>query len=83
MWLIAPALATVTALVALWIGLRKIAEAAMELRHSLRRTAATAVAGNELLRAAEVVLEHAAETSADAAALRRRDVSRDRHEAHR
>ena len=80
-WLLLPAAATVTALVVLAVGLRTVARAAEALQAALRRSAATSVASDELLRAVSTVADHAAATRASSDRLRGRPRpgSRSRH----
>ncbi len=68
--MIAPAAATVTALVVLWIGLRGVAREVALLRLALRRSAATAVAGDELLREVAAVTGRLEATRASSRRLR-------------
>ena len=80
MWMLAPAAATVIALVVLVAGLRSVGQAASELTGALRRSSATAVAGDELSRLAARLGDHAEATRARADRVRhtRRDRSRRR-----
>ena len=80
MWMLAPAAATVVALAVLVAGLRSVGRAAVELTGSLRRSSATAVAGDELSRLAARLGDHAEETRARADRVRgtRRERSRRR-----
>ena len=80
MWMLAPAAATVIALVVLVAGLRSVGQAASELTGTLRRSSATAVAGDELSRLAARLGDHAEATRARADRVRRtrRDRSRRR-----
>ena len=77
MWMLAPAAATVVALVVLVAGLRRAARASAELAWALRRSSATAVAGDELARVARRLGDHAEATraAADRVRARRRDGS--------
>lgn len=68
--MLAPAVAIVIAFAVLAVGLRLAAGAATELRGSLRRSSATAVAGDELMRAAATVGDHAEATRAAADMVR-------------
>ena len=70
MWMLAPAVATVIALAVLVAGLRSVAQAAASLTEALRRSSATAVAGDELGRLAARVGDHAEATRASADDLR-------------
>jgi len=71
-WLLVPAAACVLALGVLTIGLQLISRAAAELSTELRRSSATAVAGDELIRAASNVGDHAEQTRATADRLKER-----------
>ncbi len=62
--MLAPAAATVLALVVLVAGLRSAARAAEALRTAVRGLAAAAVASDELLRSVSTVADHAASTRA-------------------
>ena len=81
--MIAPAAATVIALVVLAVGLRRVAGATTALRGSLRKTAATAVAGDELTREVSTVADHAVATRAASDGLRASQRGRRRNRAHR
>ena len=72
MWMLAPAAATVIALVVLVAGVRSVARAAAGLGATLRRSSATAVAGDELSRLAARLGDHAEATRASADRLRGR-----------
>lgn len=78
MWLLTSAAAAVAALLALAFGLRRIGAEAAELRRSLRRAGAVAVAADELERLAAAVGEHGRATrrSARSVAARLRSPSR-------
>lgn len=78
MWMLAPAAATVIALAVLVAGLRSVGRAASELTGALRRSSATAVAGDELSRLAARLGDHAEATRSRADRVRgtRRDRSR-------
>ncbi|MYB02662.1 MAG: hypothetical protein F4011_11280 [Acidimicrobiaceae bacterium] len=80
MWMLAPAAATVIALAVLVAGLRSVGQAAAELTGALRRSSATAVAGDELSRLAARLGDHAEATRSRADRVRgtRRDRSRRR-----
>lgn len=78
MWLLAPAAATVLALVVLTVGLRRAARAMEALRSTLRRSAATSVASDELLRAVSSAADHAEATRASSDRLRGRQGPRSR-----
>ncbi len=71
-WLLVPAAACVLAMGVLTIGLRLTSRAAAELSAELRRSSATAVAGDELMRAAANVGDHAEQTRAAADRLKER-----------
>ena len=75
--MLAPAAATVIALAVLVAGLRSVGQAAAELTGSLRRSSATAVAGDELSRLAARLGDHAEATRTRADRVRgtRRDRS--------
>ena len=77
--LLLPALAVVGALVVLTLGLRRVEHEMTALRTSLRRSAATAVAADELRRTTAAVAERVVETEADA----RRRIHRPRVRRHR
>ena len=79
--MLVPAAATVAALVVLTVGLRTLARAAGALRATLRESAATSVASDELLRSVSTVAGHAAATRASVDRLHgsRRPRSRSRH----
>ena len=77
--LLLPAVAVVGALVVLSLGLRRVEQEMSALRTSLRRTAATAVAADELRRTTAVVAQQVVETEADA----RRRLRRPRVRRHR
>ena len=70
--MLAPAAATVVALVVLVVGLRRVGLAAAELAGSLRRFSAAAVAGDELSRVAGHLGDHAEATRARADDVRGR-----------
>lgn len=70
MWMLAPAAATIIALGVLVAGLRTVAQAAAELTGALRRSSATAVAGDELSRLAARLGDHAEATRAAADQIR-------------
>ena len=72
--MLAPAAVSAAALAALALGLRRVGGEAAELRRSLRRTGAVAVAADELERLAAEVGEHGRATrqSARRAAARLR-----------
>ena len=70
MWMLAPAAATVIALAVLVAGLRSVAQAAAGLTEALRRSSATAVAGDELSRLAARLGDHAEATRAAAGRVR-------------
>ena len=70
MWMLAPAAATVIALTVLVAGLRTVARSAAELIQALRRSSATAVAGDELARVAALLGDHAEATRAAADRMR-------------
>ena len=72
MWMLAPAAATVLAVAVLVAGLRRVAQASAELSGTLRRSSATAVAGDELSRLAARLGDHAEATRASADLLRSR-----------
>ena len=74
MWMLAPAAATVIALVALVAGLGAVARAAADLTEALRKSAAAAVAGDEVSRSATRLGDHAEATRAAADRLRARKV---------
>ena len=78
--MLAPAAATVIALVVLVTGLRSVGQAAAELTGALRRSSATAVAGDELSRSAARLGDHAEATRTRADRVRgtRRNRSRRR-----
>ncbi|MCY3651252.1 MAG: hypothetical protein OXG40_16025 [Acidimicrobiaceae bacterium] len=80
MWMLAPAAATVVALAVLVTGIRGVGHAAAELTGALRRSSATAVAGDELSRLAARLGDHAeaTRTRADRVCGTRRDRSRRR-----
>ena len=81
--MIAPAAVTVIALVVLSVGLRRVAEATAALRGALRKTAATAVAGDELTREVSTFADHAVATKAASDGLRASQRGRRRDRAHR
>ncbi len=64
--LLLPAFAVVAALVTLTLGLHRVEVELAALRTTLRRTAATAVAAEELRRATTTVAEQAIAVEADA-----------------
>ncbi|MEO0495232.1 MAG: hypothetical protein AAF081_17640 [Actinomycetota bacterium] len=64
--LLLPALAVTIALGTLTVGLRAVERELVALRTSLRRTGATAVATDELVRASDHLTARAAEQYADA-----------------
>ena len=70
MWMLAPAAASVIALAVLVAGLRSVAQAASGLTEALRRSSATAVAGDELSRLAAHLGDHAEATRASADRVR-------------
>ena len=70
MWMLAPATASVIALAVLVAGLRSVAQAAAGLTEALRRSSATAVAGDELSRLAAHLGDHAEATRASADRVR-------------
>ena len=70
MWMLAPAAATVIALAVLVAGLHSVAQAAAGLTEALRRSSATAVAGDELSRLAAHLGDHAEATRASADRVR-------------
>ena len=70
MWMLAPAAASVIALAVLVAGLRSVAQAAAGLTEALRRSSATAVAGDELSRLAAHLGDHAEATRASADRVR-------------
>ena len=70
MWMLAPAAASVIALAVLVAGLRSVAPAAAGLTEALRRSSATAVAGDELSRLAAHLGDHAEATRASADRVR-------------
>ena len=70
MWMLAPAAATVVALVVLVAGLRAVARAAADLTGALRRSSSAAVAGDELSRVAAGLGDHAEATRVAADRLR-------------
>ena len=70
MWMLAPAAASVIALAVLVAGLRSVAQAAASLTEALRRSSATAVAGDELSRLAARLGDHAEATWASADQVR-------------
>lgn len=72
MWMLAPAAATVVALVVLVAGLRRVALAAAELTGALRRFSAAAVASDELSRVSGHLGDHAEATRARADEVRSR-----------
>ncbi|MEM8708671.1 MAG: hypothetical protein AAGE98_19570 [Actinomycetota bacterium] len=61
-----PAIAVVVALAALTIGLRTVEQELVALRHSLRRSTATAVATDDLTRASDQLRDRAERQYADA-----------------
>ena len=75
-WMLAPAAVSAAALIALTLGLHRVGCEAAELRRSLRRAGAVAVAADELERLAAEVGEHGRATRRSArraaARLRRR-----------
>lgn len=78
MWMLAPAAATVIALVVLITGMRAVARAAAALSASMRKSSSAAVAGDELSRFAARLGDHAEATraAADRLPVLRRDGSR-------
>lgn len=70
MWMLAPAAATVVALVVLVAGLRAVARAAEDLTGALRRSSSAAVAGDEAARSVTRLGDHAEATRAAADRLR-------------
>ena len=70
MWMLAPAAASVIALAVLVAGLRSVAQAAAGLTEALRRSSATAVAGDEMSRLAARLGDHAEATRASADRVR-------------
>ena len=65
-WLLAPAVASVVSLVAVVLFMRLMAEAVAVLRDELRRLSAAAIAGEELVRAARAMSDHAVRTRTSA-----------------
>ena len=79
MWMLAPAAATVIAVVALVCGLRAVAHASADLSGALRKSSSAAVASDEASRLVTRLGDHAEATRASADRLRasRRDGSRE------
>ena len=82
MWMLAPAAATVIALAVLVACLRRVAQAATGLTEALRRSLATAVAGDELSRLAARLGDHATATRASADRVRASRPGRSRRRPH-